>query len=132
MTILLLLQYFLNSFNENPEYSTAIYNAGNAAYLDGNFESAREYYDQYINTIENKNEKAEALHNIGNTTQVVAAGDKIAQLVMVPVIAFRPMEADEEELYEETITISDRGDGALGSTDEPPLPHPLDGMPSGF
>lgn len=60
-------QHFLNSFNENPEYSTAIYNAGNAAYLDGNFESAREYYDQYINTIENKNEKAEALHNIGNT-----------------------------------------------------------------
>ena len=60
-------QHFLNSFNENPEYSTAIYNAGNAAYLDGNFESAREYYDQYINTIVNKNEKAEALHNIGNT-----------------------------------------------------------------
>ena len=60
-------QHFLNSFNENPEYSTAIYNAGNAAYLDGNFESAREYYDQYINTIEDKNEKAEALHNIGNT-----------------------------------------------------------------
>lgn len=60
-------QHFLNSFNENPEYSTAIYNAGNAAYLDGNFESAREYYDQYINTIENKNEKAEALHNIGNS-----------------------------------------------------------------
>ncbi|MEC8604006.1 MAG: hypothetical protein VXY47_06645, partial [Bacteroidota bacterium] len=60
-------QHFLNSFNENPEYSTAIYNAGNAAYLDGNFESARKYYDQYINTIENKNEKAEALHNIGNT-----------------------------------------------------------------
>tara|TARA_Y100000813_G_scaffold158406_1_gene118585 strand:- start:55 stop:843 length:789 start_codon:yes stop_codon:yes gene_type:complete len=60
-------QHFLNSFNENPEYSTAIYNAGNAAYLNGNFESAREYYDQYINTIVNKNEKAEALHNIGNT-----------------------------------------------------------------
>ena len=60
-------QHFLNSFNENPEYSTAIYNAGNAAYFDGNFDSAREYYDQYINTIENKNEKAEALHNIGNT-----------------------------------------------------------------
>ena len=60
-------QHFLNSFNENPEYSTAIYNAGNAAYLDGNFESAREYYEQYINTIEDKNEKAEALHNIGNT-----------------------------------------------------------------
>lgn len=60
-------QHFLNSFNENPKYSTAIYNAGNAAYLDGNFENARAYYDQYINTIENKNEKAEALHNIGNT-----------------------------------------------------------------
>ena len=72
------------------------------------------------------------LHNIGVKSQELQPGDKIAQLVMVPVVAFRPMEADEEELYEESITISDRGDGALGSTDDPTLPHPLDGMPSGF
>lgn len=74
------------------------------------------------------------LHNIGTKTQELYPGDKIAQLVMVPVVAFRPMEADEEELYDESITISDRGDGALGSTDKAQLdlPHPLDGMPSGF
>ena len=60
-------QHFVNSFDKNPHYSAAIYNAGNAAYLDGNFEGAREYYNQYINTIEDNNEKAEALHNIGNS-----------------------------------------------------------------
>ena len=60
-------QHFVNSFDKNPDYSAAIYNAGNAAYLDGNFEGAREYYNQYINTIEDNNEKAEALHNIGNS-----------------------------------------------------------------
>ena len=89
------------------------------------------------------------LHNVGVEVQVIEPADKIAQLVMVPVIAFRAFEADEDELYEEPITISARGDGALGSSDEPDsdeeegnspsleeqiiaLTHPLDDMPSGF
>jgi dUTP pyrophosphatase len=55
------------------------------------------------------------LHNIGNKTQIVNYGDKIAQLVMVPVVTFRPRLVGEE-LYRQPITISDRGDGALGST----------------
>jgi len=57
------------------------------------------------------------LHNIGTETQLVATYTKIAQLVMVPVISFQPLENKEGELYEYPITISSRGDGALGSTD---------------
>lgn len=55
------------------------------------------------------------IHNVGTTTRTIEPGDKIAQLVMVPVVHFRLREAPE--LYNEPITISDRGDGALGSTD---------------
>jgi len=57
------------------------------------------------------------LHNVGNELQVLSAGDKIAQLVMTPVIHFRPMETAEDTLYNYPMTISNRGDGALGSTD---------------
>jgi len=59
------------------------------------------------------------LHNIGNMTQVISPGDKIAQVVLVPVIPFRISEVDEEDLYDEyPIALSDRGNGALGSTDD--------------
>jgi len=55
------------------------------------------------------------LHNIGTIPQTVYYGDKIAQLVMVPVVTFRP-QLVESKLYRHPITISDRGEGALGST----------------
>jgi len=58
------------------------------------------------------------LHNVGNSTQWVYPGAKIAQMVMVPVITFRAVECADGGLYaREPITISDRGEGALGSTD---------------
>lgn len=57
------------------------------------------------------------LHNIGSRSQDIYHHDKIAQLVMIPVVTFRGIETDEAELYRHNITISDRGDGALGSTD---------------
>tara|TARA_R110000824_G_C14758543_1_gene629519 strand:+ start:54 stop:512 length:459 start_codon:yes stop_codon:yes gene_type:complete len=57
------------------------------------------------------------LHNVGVESQVLAPGDKIAQLVMVPVVHFRPVEISESTLYSYPITISERGEGALGSTD---------------
>jgi dUTP pyrophosphatase len=57
------------------------------------------------------------LHNIGTTTQLVEPYTKIAQLVMVPVVPFQPLENEEGGLYEYPITISSRADGALGSTD---------------
>ena len=57
------------------------------------------------------------LHNIGKETQVVKAGAKIAQLVMIPVVPFRALETHNDDLYNwHPITISGRGDGALGST----------------
>ena len=59
------------------------------------------------------------LHNIGNMNQTVEAGAKIAQVVLVPVVAFRALETNTGNLYDwYPITISDRGEGALGSTGE--------------
>jgi len=59
------------------------------------------------------------LHNVGNTPQVVEPGTKIAQAVMVPVVHFRAVETGNGDLYGwYPITLSDRGDGALGSTDK--------------
>ena len=57
------------------------------------------------------------LHNIGESAQLIEAGSKIAQLVMVPVVTFRAMETKANNLYNwEPITISNRGDGGFGST----------------
>ena len=57
------------------------------------------------------------LHNIGSSTEYVKNGTKIAQLVLTPVVHFRPQETATEALYNEyPMTISDRGDGTLGST----------------
>jgi len=47
---------------------------------------------------------------------VVKPGDKIAQLVLIPVIQWRSLEVPENELYRDNVTISNRGAGALGST----------------
>jgi dUTP pyrophosphatase len=59
------------------------------------------------------------LHNIGNDDKVINPGDKIAQAVMVPVVHFRALETGSGDLYNwYPITISERGDGALGSTDK--------------
>ncbi len=59
------------------------------------------------------------LHNVGIRTQFIERGMKIAQLVMIPVVHFRAMETSKDNLYDwHSITISDRGAGALGSTDE--------------
>ena len=55
------------------------------------------------------------LHNVGEEPQVLNPGDKIAQLVMVPVVHFRVAKTDDV-LYDDHITISDRGAGGFGST----------------
>tara|TARA_R110002110_G_scaffold412985_1_gene639787 strand:- start:864 stop:1349 length:486 start_codon:yes stop_codon:yes gene_type:complete len=59
------------------------------------------------------------LHNVGNDEQRIEPGTKIAQAVMVPVVHFRAVETQNGDLYSwYPITISDRGDGSLGSTDK--------------
>ena len=57
------------------------------------------------------------LHNVGKKVQLVDPGTKIAQVVLIPVVHFRPIEIDTDNLYDFPMTISNRGDGALGSTD---------------
>ena len=58
------------------------------------------------------------LHNVGTETQFIQKGMKIAQIVMVPVVHFRALESNNDNLYGwYPISMSDRGDGALGSTD---------------
>ncbi len=58
------------------------------------------------------------LNNVGSEPQFVAPGEKIAQLVLVPVVHFRAVETSGELYDWYPITISDRGEGALGSTDD--------------
>ena len=56
------------------------------------------------------------LHNVGRLPRVVSLGDKIAQLVMLPVIHARMQCVDEDNLYNDTICMSNRGSGGFGST----------------
>ena len=57
------------------------------------------------------------LHNIGSEAQLLEPGDKIAQGVVVPVVAARFVASDSPDIYDwYPITISNRGTGALGST----------------
>jgi dUTP pyrophosphatase len=64
------------------------------------------------------------LHNVGNDDQYIEPFEKIAQLVMTPVVHFRAIETRQDNLYDwYPITMSDRGDGALGSTDTDGYPN---------
>lgn len=56
------------------------------------------------------------LHNIGLTPKIIDCGAKIAQLLLLPVMSFDLLE--DEEIYKKECVISNRKDGALGSTDE--------------
>tara|TARA_B100000029_G_C17067748_1_gene775652 strand:+ start:169 stop:636 length:468 start_codon:yes stop_codon:yes gene_type:complete len=59
------------------------------------------------------------LHNVGKEVQHIERNAKIAQVVLVPVVPFRAIETQSGDLYDwYPITMSHRGDGALGSTDE--------------
>ena len=72
------------------------------------------------------------LHNIGAESQTITNGDKIAQLILVPVVHFRPRRSATTKLYEnQGLTISNRGEGALGSTDVPKGDNPLNGLNGG-
>ena len=53
------------------------------------------------------------LHNIGNTTQILKSGDKLAQVVLVPVNT-----CGFEVVTGEINNNTERGDGGFGSTGE--------------
>ena len=56
------------------------------------------------------------LNNIGNLDRVICSGDKIAQVVMIPVVHFRARKLMTDTLYDSNICISKRGKGGFGST----------------
>jgi len=59
------------------------------------------------------------LHNVSQIPQDVEPGDKIAQFVVYPIVHVRLVDRDPSELFEndqESIVISNRGDGGFGST----------------
>jgi dUTP pyrophosphatase len=57
------------------------------------------------------------LHNTGTETQYLEPGDKVAQAVVIPIIHARFIASSSPDIYEwYPITISERGEGALGST----------------
>ena len=58
------------------------------------------------------------LNNIGNKSQVIHPGDKIAQVVMIPIIHFRARKLMTDTLYDSDICVSNRGAGGFGSTGE--------------
>ena len=57
------------------------------------------------------------LHNIGNTAQTVTPGERIAQAVLIPIVTPEVEEYEWDDLYSRVYTESNRGEGALGSTD---------------
>ena len=56
------------------------------------------------------------LNNIGNKDRTIKAGDKIAQVVMIPIIHFRARKIMTDTLYDNPICVSNRGSGGFGST----------------
>ena len=57
------------------------------------------------------------LHNIGTKHFIVNPGMKVAQGLLLLAPPFRLYQVPESELYQDSVTISNRADGALGSTD---------------
>ena len=56
------------------------------------------------------------IHNVGKDTQTLVPGEKIAQLIIVPIVPAIPEETTEDKLYEGMMTTEYRGDGKQGST----------------
>tara|TARA_R110000851_G_scaffold21909_2_gene65273 strand:+ start:58 stop:516 length:459 start_codon:yes stop_codon:yes gene_type:complete len=56
------------------------------------------------------------LHNVGHEVRTIKSGDKIAQVVMIPIIHFRAHKLTTDTLYKSSICISNRDTGGFGST----------------
>lgn len=60
-----------------------------------------------------------AMHNASDEVIEITAGDKIAQLVLIPTVNFQVEEVDE------VVSTDQRGEGGFGSTDKY-IPYPYD------
>lgn len=58
------------------------------------------------------------IHNVGTKPQTVRPFDKIAQLVLVPVVSFRAFEVGDDRVYDDKIAMTKRKRFGFGSTDK--------------
>jgi dUTP pyrophosphatase len=58
------------------------------------------------------------LNNVSNENTSFNSGDKLAQLVMVPILCCDMMEVSEDKLYDKMTQDSNRGEAGFGSTDK--------------
>lgn len=56
------------------------------------------------------------LHNVGQAHQVISAGQKLVQGLLIPVTPVQVTEVGEDELYADFPNLSNRGAGGFGST----------------
>ena len=61
------LNNYESSFSFDTSNINAIYNKGNAAFMNGDFEQARSNFNSYLSASKNKEDKASAHYNIGNS-----------------------------------------------------------------
>ncbi|MBL17923.1 MAG: hypothetical protein CL848_03475 [Crocinitomicaceae bacterium] len=61
------LDNYESSFSLDTSNINAIYNKGNAAFMNGDFEQARSNFNSYLSATKNKEDKASAHYNIGNS-----------------------------------------------------------------
>jgi len=94
---------FEKAYETNNSYNGALYNAANSAYRNGDFEKATEYYEQYAGTLDNKNDKAKAYHNLGN---VYLKQDKLKESIDAYKNALRNNPNDEDTRYNLSYALS--------------------------
>ena len=70
---------YKKALEQNPNYEKANYNLGNAIYQQNRFKEAMPLYDLVSKTTENKLNKAESFHNIGNTMMKEKQYDKAVE-----------------------------------------------------
>lgn len=58
---------YRNAGTKNPNDPKAAYNTGNALYRQGRYDDAVQFFDKAQKTTQNSGEKADALHNLGNS-----------------------------------------------------------------
>jgi len=51
---------------QNPQNTRALYNAGNASFLNGDFEKAKTYFGNYVQAASAPSDKARGFYNMGN------------------------------------------------------------------
>lgn len=85
---------FEAAYEKNKNNTRALYNAGNAAYLNGDFDQAYQYFSDYSKVASSSNEKAKAYYNQGNT--LLQQADALN--------ADPKKKKDAQELYKQAVT----------------------------